>query len=319
MENQNQIEQCIVALTQLLVQNNRPSNQRQRIQKDIQYLPVFNGDRGTLPSFIDSVTAALNDHPEDEAAVFQIIFNEKIQGSAKNLLKVNPPANWTECQQLLKRHYKSSKDQMTITREISSLRVSSIKDLENKLRILVNDITEFAAFNENGVVMVEIFSGMLLQRIKELVSGSLAYAIISKLRLSEVREIINQFVGQDQNNLNLNLILKNNNKNFVKDCYQHRQNYPSHNFQINSSYTNRNSRGQSFQTQKQQNLQYSQNNQNRAQQYEPNRFQVNQTRNWTPQSRNNDSRANRQRPEPMEVDNISKQETNNMDDSFFIN
>lgn len=312
---QNPIEQCLVTLTQLMAQNMQPRNQRQRIEKEIRYLPIFKGEPGTLPSFIDSVTAALEEYGGEADRVFQIIYNEKIQGGAKNLLKVEPPANWEQCVSTLKRHYRSSKNQMTITREISSLRVSNIQDLDNKLTKLVEDITEFVAFDDNGRVMLEIFGGMLVQRIKELVSGSLAYAIMNKVHLREIREIINKFVGQDQGNLNLNLVLKNfnkseNNKNLERKINgQHNkfERKPNNNFNNNfGQYRNNN-----LQPRHNYNNNYNNNNINN------NNNRTQQTRQIN--NRQNESRQSRQRPEPMEVDTVSRPETNTIDETFFIN
>lgn len=39
---------------------------------------------------------------DDNDQVFSVIFNTKIQGQARNMLNINPPANWTN---LLRHHY----------------------------------------------------------------------------------------------------------------------------------------------------------------------------------------------------------------------
>lgn len=207
---QNTVEQCLVALTQILqVQHsNQTQNRRIQIENELRCLQPFKGEKGTLPSFIDAVERILQNYPNEMDLVFQIVQHGKIEGTAKNLLTANPPTNWDDCKIKLKQHYKSSKDQMTLTREINLLKVSSILDLDNKVRYCVEDIVELVAFNENSQAMKDIFCGMLVQRIKELVSGSLAYAILNKYNLTEIRQIINNFIGLDNSNLNVNLMCK---------------------------------------------------------------------------------------------------------------
>lgn len=243
----NPVEQCLVALTQMLQlqQNNQAQNARNQIEKDLQYLQPFKGEKKTLPSFIDAVEATLQNYPNDMALVFQLVLSRKIEGTAKNLLTVSPPNNWDECKTRLKQHYKSSKDQMTLTREITSLKVSSILDLDNKIRYCVEDIVEFVAFNDNSQVMKDIFCGMLVQRIKELVSGSLAYAIMNKFNLTEIRQIVNSFIGLDNSNLNLayknnSYFNKNNNKSFNKKNNNINFNNNHNNSHINRNYNNYN-------------------------------------------------------------------------------
>lgn len=303
---QQAIEQCIIALTQLVTQNHQPHNRRTRIEKEIRFLPTFQGTAGTLPSFIEAVTRTLTDYGNEAELAFQIIYNTKIQGAAKNLLSVNPPATWDECKQRLRKHYKPSKDQMTITKEIGSLRVSSIKELVDKVRKLVEDITEYAAFDDNGTVSIDIFSGMLVQKLKELASGSLAYAIMTKNNLTEIRDILDSFIGQDQYNLRTNF----NNRSFQTNNYRER----------NSNIQNKNQG--SYTNHKPNNYysrQYRYNNEQQSKSFsqQPNSCKTNQV------IQNDDkkyqSRQSRQRPEPMEVDTLSKTETNTLDDTFFIN
>lgn len=175
---------------------------RNKIERDLKYLPPFNGESKMLPAFINSVDRVMVDYDSQKDLTFQIVFDLKIQGDAKNYLQLNRPADWDICKQRLKQHFKSSKDQMQLTRDITSLRVSSIFDLSNKVKAIINYVTEFCAFDDNGVVMRDIFSGMLIQRIKQLASGTFAYAIRNKISLASAEATIHEFIGMDEGNLN---------------------------------------------------------------------------------------------------------------------
>lgn len=126
-------------------------------------------------------------------------------------------------------------------------------------------------------------------------SGSLAYALMTRHNLTEIREIVNSFIGQDESNLKINLLNKNFNKYSERKMSSkpfypksHENDKPNNNWQPRQNYHD------------------------------------NQQNNRTQQSRQNhhtqnESRQSRQRPEPMDVDVVSRVETNNIDDAFFIN
>lgn len=198
----NNIEQCLIALTQIITDNQAAGGSfRSQIEHEIRFVPIFDGARGTLPSFKDAVDRVLADHPTKTEDVFKIIYNIKIQGAAKNVLQASPPKDWEQCKTKLQSHFRASKDQFQITREINQLKVRSIMELDYKLTNLVEDFTELASFDENNKDVILIFTSMLIQKVKELTVGTLAYAVNTKFNLTEIREIVRQFIGQDQFNL----------------------------------------------------------------------------------------------------------------------
>jgi len=142
------MEQCLAMLTNIVNQQNQQTTLRSRIEKEIRYLPIFEGRPGTLPAFITSVERALQDYESQSTQVFTVIYNEKIQGAAKNYLEASAPKTWKECKTKLKMQYKPTKDERQIASEIGKLRVSSILELTDKIRIFVSDISKCAIFSE---------------------------------------------------------------------------------------------------------------------------------------------------------------------------
>lgn len=153
----NPTEACLVALTELITSNQNRGGWRNGIEREIQYLTPFDGQPGTLPAFIGAVTRILQDHPEEQNQVFSVIFNNKIRGAARNIIGVIPPNNWTDSKQHLLQHFKPQKNQLQITKEINQLNVRSIEEIENKIKMLVEDITEYATFEDGGGTMWESF------------------------------------------------------------------------------------------------------------------------------------------------------------------
>ncbi|XP_053967723.1 uncharacterized protein LOC128869221 [Anastrepha ludens] len=328
--NQSTIEQCLAALTQLVVANHQPISWRSKIEKEIRYLPEFRGEAGTLPSFIEAVNRALADFPSSCDDVYKIIFNLKVQGMAKNILSVSPPSTWDECKQRLKKHYRASRNQMEITSIINNLKVRSIKDLDYRITKILEYISELALFEDDSETVTNIFSGMLVQRTKELVSGPLAFAIMKKLKIQEVREIVVSFVGQDEGNLKSSLLLKhtiNNtechskyyqNQNYYSDRNSRYENEKPKQLQQNTSKYDRETRHHTNSPQQHSYNTRSYHNNN----YNRNRHDVTNSSN-EPLRQDSDSTRRQQyrQSEPMEVDVISQTpfETNTTEDIFFIN
>ncbi|XP_051860888.1 uncharacterized protein LOC127565609 [Drosophila albomicans] len=138
-ENINEMQNCIQALTQIVVQQmqlpnaNSRTRARNQIEKETRYLPTFTGQDGTLHGFIASVDQIMQEYADDADQVFSVIFNTKIQGQARTVLTINTPTTWEECKEKLRHHYRPRMDQMGLTRKINNLRVTSIKDLDIKL------------------------------------------------------------------------------------------------------------------------------------------------------------------------------------------
>ena len=93
------IQDCLVAITQLLQQNAQQQNItfRQRVEKDLKYLAPFEGNVKKLPSFIEAIDRVRRDYVGQEEIVFRVIYDLKIGGSAKNFLQANPPQDWASC------------------------------------------------------------------------------------------------------------------------------------------------------------------------------------------------------------------------------
>ena len=218
MAEPNLLEQSVVTLTQILTQQHQPTTVRSRIEKDLRLLPNFEGKPGTLPAFVTSAEKAIKDYEEEhKESAFNVLYNEKITGAAKNYLATSPPATWDECKQKLKLHYRASKDQGQIAQQIYSLKVSSIIELVESIRLLVNDVAEFAMFSENQIEVTDQLCSLLVLKIKELTAGALVAELYNQYRLEPIREILNKYIGQDYYNLKFN---RNNNSNINRSNRQ---------------------------------------------------------------------------------------------------
>lgn len=227
------VEQCLAVLTQLMANQNPAISVRAKIEKEIRFLTPFQGEPGTLPSFAASVTKVLTNYQreDDKRQVFEVIFDTKISGAAKNLLQADPPTDWSQCLNKLKQHFRASKDELTITKDIGVLRVRSIYELDYKIKDIVENIAEHATFSNNSKRITDIFHGMLIMKVKELVSGALAYAITGLHDLSEIRDKIRMFFGQDEGNLKSTFY----NNSSVRNGYQ---NSNSNNHNRSGTYRN---------------------------------------------------------------------------------
>lgn len=310
MAQPNIVEQCLVILTEIVNRQAQPPSLRSRIEKELRYLPSFEGKPGTLPAFITSVNRALTEYGDQAPQAYTVIYNEKILGSAKNYLETSPPATWEECQAKLKLQYKPTKDQGHIMREINTLKVSSIIELMDKISILVSDIAECAIFSEYQNHIVNNLSSVLVLKIKEITAGALAAELYNKFSLGEIRPIINKYIGQDQYNLKLyksNQVIK---QNIPGRSHQN-------NFRPNNNYNNYSGqfRRNNFNNNSGQFRQNNFNNSNSGH-YRRNFHNNNGSRQFGYNRNNNNNQV-----QPMEVDTIStKNEVNQLGETeFFIN
>lgn len=235
----NKIEECLAALTQIITQNQGTGGFRSRIEAEIRYIPIFDGAHGTLTSFKDAVDRVLLDHSTEKIEVFKIIYNLKIQGAAKNILAVEPPENWEQCKKQLQSHFRPSRDQFQITRDINELKVRSIFELDSKITQLIEDLTELAAHSDNKNTITTIFSSMLIQKIKELTVGALSYAISNIYCLTEIRNIVRNFIGQDEYNLKMNNITQQRFKSHVSNQVRTNSNNTQFAHKYQNQYGNR--------------------------------------------------------------------------------
>lgn len=318
-----EMQRCIQALTQIIVhqQNNinmaNPvTRQRNNIEKETRYLPTFTGEEGTLHGFIASVDQIMLEYGADADQVFSVIFNTKIQGQARTVLNINTPTTWEQCKEKLKHHYRPRTDQMGLTRKINNLKVSSIRDLDIKVRYIVEEITDFAVF-ENNENLVNILSGLLIQRVKELASGSMAVSLMPLTTLPAVRDEIAKYIGLNIGNLNTKLLIR---KYFDNNGQNNSNDQNVDNNQVNANNNNKNNNVQKSQNtrrqytnnqQPNQNNTYNQqqnknNNYNQQQNQRPNYNQQNKNQSQNTRQNNNAQQQNSQ--EAMEVDHLAEED-----------
>lgn len=330
MAEPNIVGQCLAMLTEILNRQTQQPSLRNRIQKDLRYLPAFEGRPGTLPAFITSVDRIMGEYGNQAMDAYTVIYNEKILGPAKNYLETAPPETWEQCKEHLKLQYKPTKDQGHIMREISLLKVSSIEDLMNKITIFVSDIAECAIFSEHQDQIVNHLSSVLVLKIKEITAGALAAELYDKFSLQEIRLIINKFSGQDLYNLKMvgtNQVIRDKypQRQFsLKPNQNPQQNYNNGNpFRNNNFHNNsnqfRNINNTSNQSRNNNFNQVRNNNfHNNSSQFRNNNFHNNSgvvRRNF-----NNNSADSRNLPQnnvPMEVDTINKSQSDERE--FFTN
>lgn len=314
----NIMEQCLALLTDIMHRHTQQPSLRSRIEKEIKYLPAFEGKAGTLPTFINSVERVLAEYGNQSPQVYAVIYDEKILGPAKNYLATAPPATWEECKTKLKVHYKPTKDQGRIMQEVYTLKVSSINDLLDKIRILVDDIAECAIYSDYQNEVANQLSSILVLKIKEITAGALAAEIHNKFSLEEIRSIINKYLGQDFYNLKFyghNVQTKTKPKLRLNSNEPRQGNF---NNNPNNFYQSRNNNSNNF-NQSRTNNYNNHSGQGRRNFYDNNRSQG---RNSHQHNNNNPPQNNvNSQHQPMDVDTISIQsETNRVGESeFFIN
>lgn len=317
----NRMEQCLAVLTDILSRQTQQPSLRSRIEKELRFLPAFEGKDGTLPAFITSVDRVLEEYGHQAPQAYAVIYNEKILGAAKNYLQAVPPTTWEECKAKLKLQYRPTKDQGLIMKEISMLKVSSILELSDRIRIFVNDIAECAIFSEFQNFILNNLSSVLILKIKEITAGALAAELVNKFTLEEIRVIINKYIGQDQYNLKWYKPSSD-----IRDR-QPRQNHTSFRNTFNRNQTNTkqshyNNSGQvRLNTVTNNSIQTRHNNTNNTGQrrYSSGQYRQNfaNNNNGNRQVNNN----NNQQVEPMEVDTLSTINEVNLlgEEEFFIN
>lgn len=181
---------------------------------------------------------------------------------------------------------------MGLTRKINNLRVTSIRDLDIKVKFIVEEITDFAVF-ENNESLVNILSSLLIQRIKELAAGPMAVSPLTTVQT--VRNEIAKYMGLNFGNLNQKLLIRKNIDN----------NNPSNNTEQNN--------GNQQQTVTRNN--YRDNNRQRSQDTrQTNNGQQNQNRNqnYNNQQQNQGYFINYQQPRNPSINQINRNQSQNI-------
>lgn len=214
----NVLAQRLIAALENLANLQRP-NRAETIIKQIAYIKEFSGDRKQLTQFLTTVgghLSAIDEESREEA--WQVIYNIKITGAAKELLLNNRPENWESARNLLKQHFRPSTNYKDLSRRITQLKVCSISDLNSKIEYIIEEINTFATYESNTAETRQTFYALLVNRIKQIVSGNLSRDIRNLFDLHEVKEILYSYVGYDQDNLDRETL------------YQERKNYNSQDY-----------------------------------------------------------------------------------------
>lgn len=177
------------------------------LMKEIQHIPTFEGKNETLSQFFASVETYLNSVEEPlRAEIWQAIYNTKIIGRAKELLLNNRPEGWEATKVILKQHFRPICSYKDISRKICNIKVSSIQDLNEKIETITQEINQFATYESNPVEAKQTFYTLLINRIKQLVSGNLSREIKDLYNLHLIKDILYSYVGYDNNNIDREFI-----------------------------------------------------------------------------------------------------------------
>ncbi|CAD7081760.1 unnamed protein product [Hermetia illucens] len=204
------MEQCVAILTQILARQADNENQGVTIQKRIHNIVPFRGEPGTLVSFTGTIDGVVSEFGGRENEVYNIVYNEKITGAAKDFLAADFPVSWELCKQRLRSHFRPAKEWAVISKEIANIKVFTLSQLVDKIQGIVNNVTECAAFSAESVEMANCLNSMLVVRIKELVAGSLAREISDLYSLESIRAVLYKYIGYDACNLKKDRTSQNN-------------------------------------------------------------------------------------------------------------
>lgn len=304
----------LTAALEALATTSRPVESRAvALLKEINHIKEYDGSRNGLTQFINVVSNQL-DVVDDQRKkdLWQLIYNTKIVGRAKELLLHNRPETWEQARDLLKQHFRPIINHKDVTRKIVSLRVSSIFDLNCKVESLIQEINSFATYENNVNQTRESLYSLLITQIKQIVSGNLSREIKDEFNLHKIKEILYTYVGYDHPNLDKSYL--------TMDRRQVQNNRPRNNHDPNnhhqkSNHNHFNHRPNSDQFRRDRYAQ--QNNRPRSDQIRQPVF------NPSGQIRNA-----RQHPEPMDVgqvvhqnhlEEIRDEEVHNIDPEFFLN
>lgn len=303
--------------------------------KEINYIKEFDGNRHNLTQFLNVVSNQLDNVTEQRKKdLWQLIYNTKIVGRAKELLLHNNPGTWEEAKELLKQHFRPIVNYKDVTRRIVSLKVSSIFDLNHKIENIIQEINTFAIYENNVIQTRDSLYSLLVHQIKQIVSGNLSREIKDEFNLNKIKEILYTYVGYDHPNLDKNFMTFDkrqvqNHKPHDKNQTKHSNNLPNNNHSNN--HTNNNNQRQNH------NFPYRNNNPNQFHNSgPPRRYQYPQQNNRPNSGQirqpvfnpSGQIRNAHQQPEPMDIEHVAYQdpledtqdeEVHNIDPEFFLN
>lgn len=328
-----QIEQLAVLVQDL--QNQQSTVQhREKVLKEVRYMSTFTGKgEVTINSCICNVEYYLGGVTDEslKKLMVRIIFYEKIQGEAKNVVINTPqPDNWDAIKGTLKLRYKPDTEPTEIYRRITGLKVNNVSELAIEIQNIKYKTDELITYyGSNSFIDLSNVESILVNTTKEMCQGVLLDKIYNEKSLNNIvmimrtrnfeDECIRPEFRRNKNNFEKEVKkLFNRNKNSSENS-GHFNNEQNKNRNSNSrEFTNRNFDG-NFSGQQRQffNRNFSHNN-NSGQFRRP----YGNSGNFRGNSGQNRHEQNFPQPrsvEPMEVDNIQRINTDVVEESNNIN
>lgn len=189
-------------------------------------LKPFNGKgEYTLQEFINSVEDAgrlCNNNMQLLEYAFKIVFNEKIQGEAKQcILRLGSNLTWDSVKKELKLYFRPRRDYAELINECRNIKVSSLRELFNIVKQINFQLNELYEFDERKPDIYKPFNndkylvGIVLEKLDNLVRGNVErdaslieiYNKFSELRLLDDERAIDQRYRK----------FKHTNKNSIRD------------------------------------------------------------------------------------------------------
>lgn len=274
--------------------------------KEILYIPEFCGDPHKLTQFLSIVETHLKGTAEDrKPIIWTAITNLKITGKAKELMINNGVTTWEAAKHLLTQHFRPIIDIKDIIRKINGIKVSSVLELCQKLEDIISQINTYSLYEINRDEIKNMLYQTVMAKIKDLVKGSLARELRTVFDIHQTKEILFSYVGFDEN---LEI--------------RHHPNHPKNNHPFKPKPNPPPNPSTPFE--RQQNPQIEKNRR-----FGSDRFRQHSSHSDSSRPQNNHNhpfnpsgqfRNSPQNPQPMEVDNIHTEETNNnIEEQVFLN
>lgn len=174
------------------------------VLREIQYLPENDGDSKSLMHFIVMVETHLQNTAGDHRATWNIIQQVKVKGRAMDLLIISGVATWEQAKELFKQHYRPIINSADLTKEISTMKVSSIYDLTDKLEYILSRVNTYVVFCENQEQEKLLYYNIIINKIREVTIGNLAREIRNLYDIHEIKTILYSYIGYDNGNIKIN-------------------------------------------------------------------------------------------------------------------
>lgn len=352
---EQQLEQLTNAVHQLQAREAARLD-RERVLREVAHMSTYTGKgEVTINSFLKNVEYYLKDFTSEETKKFIIrtIYNEKIQGEAKEIIiNIPDPENWETIKKQLKLRYRPDVEPADIYRNIHNIKISTVSELLLEVQRIKFKSDELINFykGDNAIDLSNVDS-LLVNMLKEICQGTLLEKIYEEKEIDTIFEIMLKRRYEDtcireeyrrtkyksgNNNQQGNV---GHSRNIIRYSGQNRQeqntnNYPR-NFTTHSGQNryeqNVNNNYRNFATYSGQNRQeqimsnnYNNNPRNNNNYRNPaqynNRYsgQYQQFSNNSGRNRNSEQFRQQQNPEPMDIGNIERNNCEN-NAEFFCN